>query len=181
MRIAVTGGIAEGKSTVMGYLREFGLATASADDFAREVFHQSEVQSAISDLLALPLPLDPASVRNAIATDQALRRRVNAVTHPRILDLLEHSPAAWIEVPLLFETCLQSRFDRIWVVTCGESEQLQRLTNRLGDAAEAKRLIATQLPTSVKVAFADEIVRTIGSDLAVKSLVQQGIERESSK
>jgi dephospho-CoA kinase len=180
MRIAVTGGIAEGKSTVMRYLRELGQETASADEIARQVFQLPEVQAEIAEAVGLLLPLDPTAVRERISSSPDARRQVNAVTHPRILARIEGCPATWVEVPLLFEACLQGRFDRIWVATCGADEQLRRLRERLGDEDGARRLIATQLPTEVKLAFADEIVRTIGSEPAVKSFVEQGIERELS-
>ena len=181
MRVAVTGGIAEGKSTVMGYLRSLGESTVSADQIAREVFESEEVQSALSERLGLALPLDRDRVRIAISRDIELRRWLNAVTHPKILDQIEVSSAHWFEVPLLFEACLQARFHSIWVVTCGAAEQRSRLVQRLGDDAAARSLIAAQLPTEVKIAFADEIIRTNQSEAAVLEIVRQGVERESSK
>jgi dephospho-CoA kinase len=65
-----------------------------------------------------------------------------------------------VEVPLLIETCIQSLFERVWVATCGPEEQERRLVERLGDAGAARRLVASQLPTVVKCAFADQAIRT---------------------
>ena len=181
MRVAVTGGIAEGKSTVMGYLRSLGQSTASADEFAREVFQLDEVQEAISQRLGLKHHAPREEVRSAISGNPEIRRWLNTITHPRIFERIENSRADWIEVPLLFEACLQGSFDSIWVVTCGEIEQLSRLAARLGDEAAARKMMGTQLSTSIKIAFADEIIRTNLSETTVKSLVRQGIERESTK
>jgi dephospho-CoA kinase len=177
-RIAVTGGIAEGKSTVAGYLRDLGHRTLSADDVAREVFQSEEVQEALASLLAVPLPLEPAAVRRAIARDSRVRRHVNALTHPRISLRLASAPERIVEVPLLIEACLQGSFDRIWVVTCGPAEQLRRLTERLGSAEEASRLIRTQLPSTVKCAFADVIIRTNQDRESVLRCVSEAVRLE---
>ena len=64
------------------------------------------------------------------------------------------------EVPLLIETCIQRLFNQTWLVTCGKVEQLRRLTERLSDQTQAEALIATQIPTCAKFAFADVVIRT---------------------
>lgn len=181
MRIAVTGGIAEGKSTVMTYLRVLGGATLSADEVAREVFHQSSIQAAIAEIIETPLPVAPNVLRMAIAADPLIRRRVNAAMHGEILNHIKKSSANWIEVPLLFETCLQTEFDRVWVVTCGEEEQRKRLAKRLENELEAVQIIRTQLPTLVKCVFADQVIRTNRTEELVQADVKQALERELRK
>lgn len=179
MRIAVTGGIAEGKSTVMGYLREMGFETASADAMAREVFQDEEVQGRLQALVGGDASRD--QLRERIAADDGFRRQVNGVMHPLIVKKLIASPADFIEVPLLFEAALHPLFDRVWVVTCGAELQLTRLTERLGNVQDAKALIDTQLPTLAKCAFADEVIRTNGSEESVKALVMSAKSREFAK
>ncbi len=159
MRVAVTGGIAEGKSTVVSYAASLGVETASADLFAAEVFADPSVQERLAHALGLPLPLDRAAVRTRLA-DPEMRRRLNAVTHPGILKRMAECPAPIVEVPLLLEGCLQGLFGRVWVVTCGPEEQLRRLTQRMGNHASALELVRTQLPIAVKCAFADHVFRT---------------------
>jgi dephospho-CoA kinase len=181
MRIAITGGIAEGKSTVMGYLRDLGEKTASSDEIAREVFQQDEVQEEIARLLGTPLPLDTAVVRDRIAAEPSLRRKINRLTHPRILRRLETSSAKWIEVPLLFETCLQAAFNRVWVVTCGPEIQIQRLVDRLKNESLARQILATQLPSKVKLPFADEVIRTNLPEGLVQRDVRSAVQREIGK
>jgi dephospho-CoA kinase len=157
-RIGLTGGIAEGKSTVLGYLREFGLQTASADDAARAVFDQ--IQPVLGEILELPTPIDRSAMRQKITQDFFLRRRVNAAMHGPIVAWLAEASADVVEVPLLIEACLMSSFEKIWVVTCGPDEQLRRLSERLGSEESARQMIATQLPSRVKIAFADTVIRT---------------------
>ncbi|MBC8063369.1 MAG: dephospho-CoA kinase [Chlorobia bacterium] len=173
MRIAITGGIAEGKSTVLSHLKDLGKRTDSADSIARKVFLQNDVQEAISKIVKISLPIQTHLLRDEISRDASLRRKVNRILHPRILTEIEMSEAQYFEVPLLLETCVQGLYDQIWVVTCGPAEQLLRLSARVGDMGEAKRLISTQLPSIVKCAFADQIIRTNGPDDVVKVEIGQ--------
>src|SRR5688572_28097620 len=123
LRIAITGGVAEGKSTVLRYVQEHGLTVASADDLARDAFNERYTQESIANLLGVEPPVSTKLVRDSILREPRLRRALNRLTHPQIVRSLEQSVATAIEVPLLIETCLQGHFDRIWVVTCGNLEQ----------------------------------------------------------
>ena len=180
LQIALTGGIAEGKTTVLRALSEFGLRTTSADEIAREVLDDPAFSAQVAQRMCLSEPLDREGLGRAIAADPAKRRALNSVLHPEILARMIEVRADVIEVPLLMETCLQGAFRRTWVVTCGPEEQLRRLTERLGDEGEALKRLAQQLPTKVKCAFADRIIRTdrppgsVVSD--VRELVRTGSE-----
>lgn len=166
---------------MMGYLREMGYETASADAMAREVFLDEEVQAELAGLIGCSAPVSAEVLRDRIASDDEIRRRVNRIMHPFVVKKMVASKAQAIEVPLLFETVLHPIFERVWVVTCGEGIQLQRLTQRLGNVQAAQGLIDTQLPTRVKCAFADEIVRTNASEESVKAIVMSAISREFAK
>jgi dephospho-CoA kinase len=174
-RIAITGGIAEGKSTVLGYCKLAGYETLSADEVARDVFEANGVQGALAELLGCEPPVSRQALRTAIQADPEVRRSVNAITHPQILARMTESSARFVEVPLLIETCLHPEFDHIWVVTCGLEEQLTRLSTRIGEA-EAKALIATQLPSSAKTPFADLIIRTNQPERSVCTYVLSQVE-----
>ena len=160
MRIAVTGGVAEGKSTVLGYLEALGYSTASADVEARALLASEAYQRLVADQFHLSLPLTPAAVRQAIFESVENRRWLNAVLHEPIMNRLFASGAEFLEIPLLYEACLQGEFDKVWVVTCGPEEQHRRLAARLQIEREVSLLLASQLPTAIKVLLADRIVRT---------------------
>ncbi len=168
-RVAITGGIAEGKSTVLAYLREAGHEVASADAVAKEVYESEEVQRWLTDQLGSSASKD--DVRERLTEDPAFRRRLNAMTHPLILRNLAQHQAQFTEVPLLIETCTHVSFDKIWVVTCGAAEQHKRLTARLNSANLAEDLLRTQLPTRAKIPFADVIVRTNQDEETVRRIV----------
>lgn len=159
-RIAVTGGIATGKSTVMSWFQERGVRIASADEIARDVFNDPAVQKKIADVSGLNLPISRARLRHAISVDPVIRRQVNAAMHPEIVERIRQSEAQLFEVPLLVETCLFGEFDEVWMTVCEPEEQIQRLILRLGDRESAENLIRTQLSIHMKVAFADSIIRT---------------------
>lgn len=169
----MTGGIAEGKSTVMEMIRTMGHATASSDAMAREVFNDPQVQPLLAQLIGAPSGrVTPAELRAAMADSEEVRRAVNRTMHPRIREKMSASAAPFHEVPLLIEACLYGRYDRVWVVTCGRDEQRRRLIARLGDDAAADALIASQLPTEVKVAFADRVIDTALSVGEVEAVVR---------
>jgi len=172
--IAITGGVAEGKSTVLGYCKEAGYRVASADEVAREVFASDPVQSAIAERLGTIPPVERHVVRTALEESPAFRREL---THAAIIRRLKGIGAAVVEVPLLIEVCLQSDFDRVWVITCGREEQIRRLAERLG-TCNAGRLLASQLPTKAKTPFADCIVRTNQPEVDVKAYVLERVHAE---
>ncbi len=178
MRIAITGGIAEGKSTILQLLSEAGQSTLSADALAREVFTSEPVQSALRTLLGIEGAVSPEQARAALPKQ---RRAFNRLMHGAIWDRIACSDATFVEIPLLLEAGLHPFFDRIWVVTCGEEEQLKRLIERLGDPLLAERLLGTQLPTPVKIAFADVVVRTDRQREAVQAFVQEALRRTFSE
>jgi dephospho-CoA kinase len=171
VRIAVTGGIAEGKSTVLGYLRDLGFPTTSADEVARRLFDEPEVNAALAAAAGVEPPIGRDRLRDALHEDAPVRRRVNRIMHPRIAARLVQVENGFIEVPLLVEACLQGAFDHVWVVVAGPEEQLRRLAARLGSAAAAEAALGTQLPTAVKLAFADVEIRTNSPEASVRQVV----------
>lgn len=177
-RIAITGGVGEGKSTVLKYVHEMGISTVSSDVVARHVFNCEVVQSQIARFAGMPLPIKPEDLRDIFPRKPTLRRTLNHIMHPLIREELLASPAAVAEVPLLIEACMVADFDRIWVVTCGPEEQFARVKERLGSADAARRLIATQIPTRAKLPFADVVIRTNQPEDCVKSYIAKVIRSE---
>jgi len=158
--IAVTGGPADGKSTVLQALADLGAKTLSADHLAASLWQDSEWVSLVAEVLELPEPLTKVAVRQRITGDHEARRALNAVSHPLIFQQLSDGDVDAVEVPLLIEGVLMQNFSQVWVVQCGVVEQRRRLTLRLGNEAAADSLMATQLPTTCKIPFADTVIRT---------------------
>lgn len=157
MKIAVIGGIASGKSTVLNILRNLGISVEDADAVAKDVFWNPGVQARLRD--AIRREPTPVNVREAIAADLEVRRKVNSITHPAILSGILAARAQVIEVPLLLETTIQGNFDSIWVASCTAETQHRRLLERYGNTA-TDGLVEAQLSLKCKVAFADAVIPT---------------------
>lgn len=160
VRVAITGGPGEGKSTVLARFAEAGLSVASSDVVAQSVFERPEIQAEIREALLLDGPATRDTVRSALAAQPSFRRRLNRIMHPAVRATMAASGAQVHEVPLLFEVGLQGHYDWIFVVTCGPEEQLRRLTERWGKPEIAVQMVASQLPSAAKVGLADAVLRT---------------------
>jgi len=171
-RLAVTGGVAEGKSTVLEGLRAMGVRTASADEIVGGLWADGSMPELLSPLFG-GRNVSKKEVLEALSRDARVRRAVNAATHGLVMERLASTGADAVEIPLLVEACLMNLFRRVWVVTCGPENQLSRLTERLGDEAAARRAISTQLPTRAKLAFADAVIRTNASPNSVLTAVER--------
>jgi len=135
MRIAVTGGIASGKSTILKMLRERGIFTLSADALAQDVLWDESVQDQLMSRFETKEPVSGVVLKSLLVDGDENRRAINRIMHPAIVAEIEASSATAIEVPLLLETCLQASFDAIWVAKCSKEVQLSRLRARYGHGA----------------------------------------------
>jgi dephospho-CoA kinase len=191
-RIALTGGIATGKSYVLSRLRDAGVPVIDADVLAREaVARDSEGLDAVvtrfgTDILTPEGFLDRARLGNIVFQDKAARRDLEGIVHPFVrarIDaffrgLPEDVPFAVADIPLLYETGRQRQFDKVIVVACAKDTQVERIMARDGlEREEAERRLAAQLPIAAKVALADYVIRTDGSktetDAEVARLVSE--------
>ena len=169
----LTGGIASGKSTVAARLRAHGVPVIDADELAREVVAPgTEGLRAIVEAFGEGV-IDPAGAldRKALArivfADDAARRQLNAITHPRIgqrtADLADDlrrkgEALGCYEAALLVENGIADMFRPLVVVSCPEAVQIARVQAR--DDALAR--IKAQKPLAAKVAVADFVIDTEG-------------------
>jgi dephospho-CoA kinase len=176
LKIALTGGIATGKSHVLGQFRRLGAACLDADALAHGVMAPgTEATTAIAqrfgaDVLAADGSVDRRKLAPIVFADEQARRDLEAIVHPavyraiaaglRAFELIGGSPLAIVDVPLLFETGRQSDFDRVIVTVCSPDVQLQRLMGRGHSEAEARQRLAAQLSSDEKTSRADFVIRT---------------------
>jgi dephospho-CoA kinase len=175
----LTGGIASGKSTVAARLRARGVPVIDADALAREVVAPGTagLRAVVDAFGRGVLDADGALDRRALAriafSDEVARKRLEAITHPRISRLsleraLELSargePLACYEAALIVENGLADTLRPLVVVACPEPIQLARLRARDPAAAEdALARIRAQKPLSEKVGAADFVIDTSGT------------------
>jgi dephospho-CoA kinase len=161
MKIAITGGIGEGKSAVLEILKRNGFEVASADQVAGELFNLNSVQEELAKILDLPVPISPKILRFAIENDATIRRRVNRLMHPQVVSIIESSKATFIEIPILLEVVIQPLFDSVWVVSTDEAVQKSRISSR--QLGESNRHIQNQLSGKARRAFADAVIWNNGT------------------
>lgn len=170
--VALTGGIASGKSAVSDAFGELGAGIIDTDLLAREVVARgSEGLAAITqafgaDVLTDQGDLDRTGLRRLVFADQAARKTLESITHPRIHALvhqrLTQATQAYVVVvvPLLVENLASYRWaDRILVVDVDPEVQKARLLRRDGvSEALADAMIAAQSSRQQRFEIADDVI-----------------------
>ena len=185
--IAITGGIASGKSTFTAlFLAALpGTEVFDTDACSRRLLAEdpavaAEVRAAFGAGVFDPASgrIDRAALRALVFTedgDPAPRRALEAILHPRVraawrgwLDQrLQKTPGALmvVEIPLLYETGAEALFDHTIVVGCGQETQRRRLVARRGLTEEtAQRIIASQWSLSEKIRRCGHLIWNEGSE-----------------
>ena len=187
LRVALTGGIASGKTAVANAFAARGVPVIDTDLLAREVVRPgtaalAAVAAAFGEGVLLPNgELDRRSLREVIFADPERRRALEAILHPAIRAVLEarlaviEAPYTIIAIPLLAETGGRERFDRVLVVDVVPELQKSRLMSRDGDSAQqAEAILAAQASRPARLAIADDLIENAGTlaelDAAVERL-----------
>jgi dephospho-CoA kinase len=176
--VALTGGIATGKSHVLERFRQLGAACLDADELAHGVTGAgTEASQAIAERFGREM-LDPSGAVDrrklgpVVFADGAARRDLEAIVHPAVYRAiaaglrafeLTGSTIAVVDIPLLYETAGERRFDRVVVTLCSPATQLARLLARGLSEEEARQRLAAQIPAQEKAGRADYVVRTDGT------------------
>lgn len=179
-RVALTGGIASGKSTVAAAFSRLGVPVIDSDELAREVVAPgtsglAAVQAHFgASVLAPDGTLDRRALRDIVFADPAARRALEAITHPRIRTAMAERSATLggqyqiFMIPLLVESGRATEFDRVLVIDCPENIQLQRLVARDGTTPQAARaILAAQASRADRIAVADEVILNDGDPAAL--------------
>lgn len=179
LRIALTGGIATGKTYVLERFRRLGVPCLDADELAHGVTAAgTEATMRIagrfgSEILAADGAVDRAKLGPIVFADPAARRDLEAIVHPAVyraiaaglrgFELIGGDAYAVVDVPLLFETGHANEFDRVIVTVCPLDVQLARLSERGLNETGARQRLAAQWPTEERVSRAHFTIRTDGT------------------
>jgi dephospho-CoA kinase len=159
LRIGLTGPIGCGKSTVAGWLAELGAVVVDADRVARDVTPPGSAALAAvvaefgAGVLRADGSLDRAALGRIVFADAAALERLEAIIHPAVRPRIlagiadaeaRGAPAVVVEAIKLVEGGLADLCDEVWLVTCGPSEQRDRLAARGATPADSEARIATQ-------------------------------------
>ncbi|GAA0392270.1 dephospho-CoA kinase [Micromonospora gifhornensis] len=177
LKVGLTGGIGSGKSAVARRLVERGAVLVDADQLSREVVAPgtdglAEVVAAFSTrVLDADGALDRAALADLVFTDEAARRRLEAIVHRRVRArtaelVAAAAPDAVVvnDVPLLTEVGLAPTYHLVVVVQTALATRLERLTRDRGmSRADAERRIAGQADDAGRAAVADVLLSNDGS------------------
>jgi dephospho-CoA kinase len=151
--VAITGGIGAGKSEALAAFRRHGAATVSSDELVhRLIAEDADVRAALAARLGTT---DRAEIARIVFADRKELEWLEALLHPRVREEYAawlakvEAPVAVVEIPLLYETGSETRFDR--VVAIGAPEELRRTRRRVPDDDRDARL----LPDEEKLRRAD--------------------------
>jgi dephospho-CoA kinase len=174
-RIALTGGIATGKTTVANRFRELGAIILDADEYSRQAVEPgTPSHTALRDRIG-PLffnrdgTLKRRELRLGIIREPALRKRINAILHPYIMGAMAaewerqkklHPEAVIVfDIPLLFEGGFDKDFDIVILAYSTPEVQVQRLMQRDKlSPSEAERTLSMQSPIDSKRAHSDYVI-----------------------
>ena len=188
-KIALTGGPASGKSTLLKLAQELGCPVFSADEEVRRLLEPGsppyeKVKGLCPWAVRQEGTLDRRAILERLSRDKEFRRRLEALLHPLVLKALKdfwkrHQEArvTLAEIPLLFEAGWEGLFDEIWVVACREEVQRERLIKRLGDPVLAEALIKSQWPLSEKVVRAQRVFNSEKPLSELKTELQEALSR----
>ncbi|XP_055923514.1 dephospho-CoA kinase [Eupeodes corollae] len=191
--VAITGGIATGKSTVTEVFRKNGIPIIDADKIARQIVEPGKpawykIKEVFGDEVFLPTrEIDREALGKAIFSSNEKRGLLNEITHPRIhrtitMEVFKHlmSGAQYVvlDLPLLFETNILMDFiHKIITVTCESDQQLERLRKRNNfNEEDARKRIASQMPLDKKCEKSHFVIDNSGSIEQTQKEAQQIVQ-----
>jgi dephospho-CoA kinase len=195
-RVALTGGIATGKSHVRALFERLGIPTIDADVIAREVVATGTPGlDAVTTRFGRQIldkggALDRKKLASIVFADPSARHDLEQIIHPGVRRSIDDwfasleatVPFAVADIPLLYETGRDKEFDVVIVTACEPDTQIRRIIKRDGiTEAEARQRIEAQLPIDEKMGRADFVIRTDGSFEETERQVREIHDRISSR
>lgn len=193
LRVALTGNVASGKSSVLKLFAQWGAATTDADEFARQAVAPgspalAQIRRRFGEsLFTADGSLDRAALRNRVMNNPAEREALNSIVHPEVRRLsaqreaeLRRQGARLVvhDIPLLFEVLDPADYHAVVLVDAPAALRRARLMEHRGlSAAEADALIAAQQPSETKRARSTFVIDN-GGDRAALEQAARGVWRE---
>ncbi len=185
--VGITGSIASGKSTVVAQLRKHGYQVIDADQVVHDLQKKGgRLYQALFDWLGDAIlqdngELDRQALGQAIFGNQEMMAKSSALQNDiirqelaqRRQEVAKTESLFFMDIPLLIELDYVGWFDAIWLVVVDDEMQLNRLMARNHlTLAEAKKRMASQMPTKEKLAYADHILDNNGDKAALEKQVE---------
>ena len=185
LKVALTGGIATGKSYVLARLKDRGIPTIDADEIVHDALGRGTataraIATQFGSVFVKPDgSIDRSLLAGRVFRDGEARLQLEAIVHPGVYDAIQtwfdtlDGPIAVASIPLLYETRREQDFDVVVVTVCPPDMQLRRLLDRGISEEEAHQRIAAQMPAEEKAARGDFVIRTDDTKLATDRQVEE--------
>ena len=184
--IGITGGIASGKSTASKYIADKGYRVFDADAVSRALTQSggaalAPIAEAFGANFIKDGVLDRELMSREVFSDASKRKVLEDIIHPLVISACKQDMLAcadeqlfFLDVPLLFESGMDSLCDEVWLVSSPQRDRIARLQKRNGMTAEqAKKRIRSQMPEYKKRRLAHHVIDSSGE----KSRTRARIDR----
>jgi dephospho-CoA kinase len=185
MVIGLTGNYGMGKSFVLSVFKELGAIILDSDDIVHRLLQDRTVVLEVRKILGDRVvkedgTLDKGEVANIIFDSSELRKKIETLLHPLVLDSIESSLRkirkerllVIVEVPLLFECGYQNRFSRTITVFTSREEALRRLMKNGVARGKAMKRLQAQMPIRTKKKKADYLIDNSGTRRSTRRQVE---------
>ena len=188
MKIGLSGGIACGKSTVLGFFREAGWQTVDSDAVVRELLAKdAEVKAQLrtrwGETVFIDGAVDHTAVAKRVFGNEGDLKWLEELLHPLVreswLASIAQAPNAnWlVEIPLLFEKRLETRFDLTVCVVSSIDIAADRMVARAYTQEQIEQRRKQQMPLEEKMELADYLISNAGSLEFLKKQTTRLIEQ----
>ena len=186
MIIGLTGGIGSGKSSAANFFSAHNVLVLEADELAKEAIAKGTdgfmqvVDCFGESILNESGEIDRDLMRERIFSDHTMKSKLESIIHPlvgnKILEKIAESIALYtvVEVPLIFETNSMNNYDRILVIDCYKSLQLERSTRRDKNSQELiQKIIDSQCTREERLSIANDVIANNGSLEELKHKIKE--------
>lgn len=170
MKIAITGSIGSGKSSVKEYLKDLGFKVFDCDEYNAYLLNDENVLNNIKEYFPdcfIDNKLDKKLLANIIFNDDKSKEILENILHPliieKMLSLANQEELFIAEVPLLFEKDLESHFDHHLLIVTDEKKIIKRLMKKGYSKEEAISRLNKQMSIEDKIKRAEEIIYNNGN------------------
>ena len=170
-KIAITGSLGTGKSTILKILQNLGFSTFSCDEVVKNLYKDPDIQKKIIEIFGKEIlsidgrKLNKRKILEKILENNKLKEKLESLFHPLVKEKLlefirerKEEKIIFAEVPLLFEVGWEDLFDEIWVITCSPLTQKERILKKGLEEKLGEKLLKLQLSLKEKEKKAHKII-----------------------
>ena len=173
IKVAITGGIGTGKTTISSMFADKGIPVFNSDEIAKEIMNtnsllKNEIVTAFGDKAYDKNKLNKEYLSDVIFNNETLLKKINSIVHPYVAEEFnswiqeQNSKYIIYESAIIFENQAEDFFDKIICVTASEEEVISRIMKRNDFSVDKiKSIINKQLPNDAKIQKSDYVIENI--------------------